>query len=188
MWFSNWTCRREHGRDQAHHEAHRPLDERRARPAASAAAPGVRRGRAHRRRASWMEDDPSSLPGTRRRPGLSCRIVRSVREAMIGWATSSTPHSVGRPSPRASRTLSNARTIMSGSPDPAGLSRPRSVSAEHGSPPSPDGPGGTLRAMRILYLATSGAADPTRASIPLHLAVNGSLEVGHDVGIVLAGD
>jgi predicted peroxiredoxin len=42
--------------------------------------------------------------------------------------------------------------------------------------------------MRILYLATSGAADPTRASIPLHLAVNGSLEVGHDVGIVLAGD
>ena len=77
---------------------------------------------------------------------------------------------------------------MSGSPDPAGLSCPRSVSAEHGSPPSPDGPGATLRAMRILYLATSGAADPTRASIPLHLAVNGSLEVGHDVGIVLAGD
>ena len=34
----------------------------------------------------------------------------------------------------------------------------------------------------------TGAADPTRASIPLHLAVNGSLEVGHDVGIVLAGD
>ena len=29
---------------------------------------------------------------------------------------------------------------------------------------------------------------PTRASIPLHLAVNGSLEVGHEVGIVLAGD
>jgi predicted peroxiredoxin len=77
---------------------------------------------------------------------------------------------------------------MRGSPDTAGLSRPRSVSAEHGSPPSPDGPGATLRAMRILYLATSGAADPTRASIPLHLAVNGSLEVGHDVGIVLAGD
>ena len=37
-------------------------------------------------------------------------------------------------------------------------------------------------------MATSGAADPTRASIPLHLAVNGSLEVGHTVGIVLAGD
>ena len=30
--------------------------------------------------------------------------------------------------------------------------------------------------------------DPTRASIPLHLAVNGSLEVDHTVGIVLAGD
>ena len=42
--------------------------------------------------------------------------------------------------------------------------------------------------MRTLYLATSGASDATRASIPLHLAVNGSLEVGHDVGIVLAGD
>ncbi len=37
-------------------------------------------------------------------------------------------------------------------------------------------------------MATSGAADPTRASIPLHLAVNGSLEVGHTVGIMLAGD
>jgi predicted peroxiredoxin len=42
--------------------------------------------------------------------------------------------------------------------------------------------------MRTLYMATSGVADPTRASIPLHLAVNGSLEVGHTVGIVLAGD
>jgi predicted peroxiredoxin len=42
--------------------------------------------------------------------------------------------------------------------------------------------------MKALYMATSGASDPTRASIPLHLAVNGSLEVGHTVGIVLAGD
>jgi uncharacterized protein involved in oxidation of intracellular sulfur len=42
--------------------------------------------------------------------------------------------------------------------------------------------------MRILYMATSGTADPTGASIPLHLAVNGSLEVGHTVGLVLAGD
>jgi predicted peroxiredoxin len=42
--------------------------------------------------------------------------------------------------------------------------------------------------MRTLYLTTSGAGDPTRASIPLHLAVNGSLEVGHTVGVVLAGD
>jgi len=42
--------------------------------------------------------------------------------------------------------------------------------------------------MRILYLISSGSSDPTRASIPLHLAVNGSIEVGHDVGIVLSGD
>jgi predicted peroxiredoxin len=42
--------------------------------------------------------------------------------------------------------------------------------------------------MHALYLTTSGASDPTRASIPLHLAVNGSLEVGQTVGIVLAGD
>ena len=42
--------------------------------------------------------------------------------------------------------------------------------------------------MQTLYMATAGSADPTRASIPLHLAVNGSLEVGHEVGLVLAGD
>jgi predicted peroxiredoxin len=42
--------------------------------------------------------------------------------------------------------------------------------------------------MQIVYLATSGSSDPTRASIPLHLAVNGSIEVGHAVGVVLAGD
>lgn len=37
-------------------------------------------------------------------------------------------------------------------------------------------------------MAVSGSSDPTRASIPLHLAVNGSLEVDHQVSIVLAGD
>ena len=42
--------------------------------------------------------------------------------------------------------------------------------------------------MEILYLATSGSSDPTRASIPIHLAVNGSLEVGQSVTIVLGGD
>jgi predicted peroxiredoxin len=42
--------------------------------------------------------------------------------------------------------------------------------------------------MKILYFATSGTSDPTRASLPLHLAVNGSLEVGHTIDIVLAGD
>lgn len=42
--------------------------------------------------------------------------------------------------------------------------------------------------MRTIYLATTGTSDATRASIPLHLAVNGSLEIGHDVDIVLLGD
>jgi predicted peroxiredoxin len=42
--------------------------------------------------------------------------------------------------------------------------------------------------MEFLYLATSGSSDPTRASLPIHLAVNGSLEVGHSVSLVLAGD
>jgi predicted peroxiredoxin len=41
--------------------------------------------------------------------------------------------------------------------------------------------------VKFLYMATKGAEDPTLASIPLHMAVNGSLEVGHDVTIVLAG-
>lgn len=42
--------------------------------------------------------------------------------------------------------------------------------------------------MRILYLATSGTSDPTKASIPLHLAVNGSLEVGQSAVVALLGD
>ena len=42
--------------------------------------------------------------------------------------------------------------------------------------------------MKILYMALSGSADATRASIPLHLAVNGSIEVDHEVQLVLAGD
>jgi predicted peroxiredoxin len=42
--------------------------------------------------------------------------------------------------------------------------------------------------MKFVYMATRGEADPTLASIPLHLAANGSLEVGHEVAIVLAGD
>jgi predicted peroxiredoxin len=42
--------------------------------------------------------------------------------------------------------------------------------------------------MKMLYMVTSGPADATRASIPVHLAVNGSLEAGQTVGIVLAGD
>ena len=37
-------------------------------------------------------------------------------------------------------------------------------------------------------MSTTGASDPTRASLTIHLAVNGSLEVGHTVSLVLAGD
>lgn len=42
--------------------------------------------------------------------------------------------------------------------------------------------------MKFLYFVTSGTSDATKASIPLHLAVNGSAEVGHDVEIILVGD
>jgi predicted peroxiredoxin len=42
--------------------------------------------------------------------------------------------------------------------------------------------------METLYMTASGTSDPTRASIALHLAVNGSLEVGHTVRFLLAGD
>lgn len=42
--------------------------------------------------------------------------------------------------------------------------------------------------MEVLYIAASGRSDPTRASIPWHLAVNGSFEAGQSTGILLAGD
>ena len=42
--------------------------------------------------------------------------------------------------------------------------------------------------MKITYFASAGTADPTRASIPLHLAANGSVEVGQDTTIILGGD
>ena len=42
--------------------------------------------------------------------------------------------------------------------------------------------------MKITYFASAGTADPTRASIPLHLAANGSVEVGQETAIVLGGD
>ena len=42
--------------------------------------------------------------------------------------------------------------------------------------------------MRILYILTAGTADPTKASLPVHLAVNGSAEVGDDPAIFIAGD
>jgi predicted peroxiredoxin len=40
----------------------------------------------------------------------------------------------------------------------------------------------------VLYIAASGASDPTRASIPWHLAVNGSSAAGQSTAVVLAGD
>ena len=42
--------------------------------------------------------------------------------------------------------------------------------------------------MRFLYLVSKGADDPTLASVPLHLAVNGSAEVGHETQVLLVGD
>jgi len=42
--------------------------------------------------------------------------------------------------------------------------------------------------VKITYFASSGTSDATRASLPLHLAANGSVEVGHDVAVVLGGD
>jgi len=42
--------------------------------------------------------------------------------------------------------------------------------------------------MKTLYISSAGAADPTRASIPLHVAANGSIEIGHETAIVLLGD
>jgi len=42
--------------------------------------------------------------------------------------------------------------------------------------------------MKFVYVVTTGTDDPTKASLPLHLAANGSLEVGHDTSVLLAGD
>jgi predicted peroxiredoxin len=42
--------------------------------------------------------------------------------------------------------------------------------------------------VEILYIATNGPSDATKASIPWHIAVNGSVEVGQTARIVLAGD
>jgi hypothetical protein len=42
--------------------------------------------------------------------------------------------------------------------------------------------------MRLLYIVTKGVSDATLASVPLHIAANGSLEIGQEVSVVLAGD
>ncbi len=42
--------------------------------------------------------------------------------------------------------------------------------------------------MQLLYIVTKGTGDATLASVPLHIAANGSIEVGQEVSVVLAGD
>ena len=42
--------------------------------------------------------------------------------------------------------------------------------------------------MRLLYIVTKGMDDPTRASVPLHIAANGSVDIGQEVSVGLAGD
>lgn len=42
--------------------------------------------------------------------------------------------------------------------------------------------------MKFVYMVTSGTADQTKGSLPLHLVANGSVEVGHEVAELLAGD
>jgi predicted peroxiredoxin len=42
--------------------------------------------------------------------------------------------------------------------------------------------------VKVTYFASAGTADPTRASLPLHLAANGSVEVGQETTIILGGD
>jgi predicted peroxiredoxin len=42
--------------------------------------------------------------------------------------------------------------------------------------------------MKILYFVSTGAGDPTRASLPLHLAANGSLESGQEAVVIFGGD
>jgi predicted peroxiredoxin len=42
--------------------------------------------------------------------------------------------------------------------------------------------------VKILYMGTAGSADATRASLPLHIAANGSLETGQEPTLLLLGD
>jgi predicted peroxiredoxin len=41
--------------------------------------------------------------------------------------------------------------------------------------------------MKFLYLGSHGPEDPTRASLPLHMA-KGAVEAGHTAEVVLQGD
>jgi predicted peroxiredoxin len=40
----------------------------------------------------------------------------------------------------------------------------------------------------LLIVASSGSTDPTRASVPFHIAVNGARPAGVEVAVALAGD
>jgi len=42
--------------------------------------------------------------------------------------------------------------------------------------------------MKVLYVAATGAGDATRASIPFHLAANGSVDSEQACAVVLLGD
>jgi predicted peroxiredoxin len=42
--------------------------------------------------------------------------------------------------------------------------------------------------VKLLYIVTKGTGDATLASVPLHIAANGSIEIGQEVSVVLAGD
>jgi predicted peroxiredoxin len=42
--------------------------------------------------------------------------------------------------------------------------------------------------MKITYFASAGTSDATRASIPLHLAANGSVELGQETTIIIGGE
>ena len=42
--------------------------------------------------------------------------------------------------------------------------------------------------MRLLYIVTKGTDDATLASVPLLIAADGSLAIGHEVSVALAGD
>jgi predicted peroxiredoxin len=42
--------------------------------------------------------------------------------------------------------------------------------------------------VKFLYMSTASTRDATLASIPFHLAVNGSIAAGQEAAVVLAGD
>jgi predicted peroxiredoxin len=41
---------------------------------------------------------------------------------------------------------------------------------------------------KLIYVGTHGPDDPTKACMPIHLAVNGAIEAGIEAEINLAGD